>query len=153
MKNKTSLNEILYVNKCYVLVQVLLLHNLIYISCLVKQHTAIYYCFCMKRITLCICMCSSPSSPFSSCSIQNIGKFRAKKYFIGHRTANVIPLFIPIKRKFFVSLFLRTNRREGEFPRSYWINTATLYFHNIKWTLSSGQKPAYTVKITVYPLL
>ena len=64
-----------------VLVQVLPLHSFIYsISCLVK-YTIMYHCFCVKRITLCNCLCSSSplssSSRFSASLIQNIGEFRA----------------------------------------------------------------------------
>ena len=54
------------------------------------------FCVCVKRITLCNCLCSSsPSSPsrdFASV-IQNIGKFGAKNYFTDHRTANTIYRF------------------------------------------------------------
>ena len=45
-------------------------------------------------------MCSSsPSSRFSVSLNRNIGKFRAKKYSIDHRTAYAMQLFIPMKRK------------------------------------------------------
>ena len=46
-----------------------------------------FYCVCVKRITLCNCLCSSPSHDFTSV-IWNIGKFGAKNYFADHRTAN-----------------------------------------------------------------
>ena len=55
------------------------------------------FCVCVKRITLCNCLCSSsPSSPSPRSSrdfasvIRNIGKFGAKNYFTDHRTANTI---------------------------------------------------------------
>ena len=48
-----------------------------------KQKTYIQkhidYCICVKRITLCNCMCSSPPSSREFASvIRNIGKFGAK---------------------------------------------------------------------------
>ena len=46
-------------------------------------------CVCVKRITLCNCLCSS-SSCFSASLIRNIGEFGAKTYFTHHRTANTI---------------------------------------------------------------
>ena len=61
----------------------------------------------MKSITLCICVCSSPSSHFSIYLIRNIGEFRAKKYFIDHQTTNAIQLFVPIKKKFFGTLLFQ----------------------------------------------
>ena len=55
------------------------------------------YCVCVKRITLCNCLCSSsPSSPsgdFASL-MRNIEKFGAKNYFTDHWTANTIYGFI-----------------------------------------------------------
>ena len=54
------------------------------------------YCVCVKRITLCNCLCSSspfslsPSSRDCASVIRNIGKFGAKNYFTDHRTANTI---------------------------------------------------------------
>ena len=57
-------------------------------------------CLCVKRKTLCNCLCSS-SSCDSASLIQNIGEFGAKNYFTDHQTANTIQLFVHIKRKFF----------------------------------------------------
>ena len=49
------------------------------------------FCVCVKRITLCNCLCfSSPSSCDFASVIRNIGKFGAKNYFTDHRTANTI---------------------------------------------------------------
>ena len=55
------------------------------------------YCVCVKRITLCNCLCSSsPSFPSRRSSgdfasvIRNIGKFGAKSYFTDQRAANTI---------------------------------------------------------------
>ena len=49
------------------------------------------FCVCVKRITLCNCLCfSSPSSCDFASVIRNIGKFGAKNYFTDHRTANRI---------------------------------------------------------------
>ena len=108
----------------------------------------------MKRITLCICMCSpSTSCRFSASLIQNIDKFGAEKYFIVHRTANAIQLFAPIKMKFFGSLLFQS--------KSQWrrISQGLLdkYSHpficiSLKWILSSGGKPVYTVKILIWDL-
>ena len=49
----------------------------------------IYYCVCVKRVTLCNCLCSSCYC-FSASFIGNIGEFGAKNYFTDHRTANTI---------------------------------------------------------------
>ena len=46
------------------------------------------FCICVKRKTLCNCLCSS--SYDSASLIQNIGKFRAKKHFTDHQAANTI---------------------------------------------------------------
>ena len=54
------------------------------------------YCVCVKRITLCNCLCSSsPSSlsPFSARAIRNIGEFVAKSYFTDHQRVNTIHCF------------------------------------------------------------
>ena len=48
------------------------------------------FCVCVKRITLCNCLCSSSSSfsrKFASV-IRNIGKFGGKTYFTDHGTGN-----------------------------------------------------------------
>ena len=47
------------------------------------------YCVCVKRITLCNCLCSSCSHDFANV-IRNIGECGAKNYFTDHRTANAI---------------------------------------------------------------
>ena len=52
------------------------------------------FCVCVKRITLCNCLCfSSPSSCDFASVIRNIGKFGAKNYFTDHQTANAIYRF------------------------------------------------------------
>ena len=53
------------------------------------------YCICVKRITLCNCLCSSssPSSHFSASLLRNIEEFGAKKYFTDHRTTSTIHVF------------------------------------------------------------
>ena len=59
-----------------------------------------YYCVCVKRITLCNCLCSS-SSCFSASAIRNIGELRAKSYFTDHQKANTIHSFtdsVPVRR-------------------------------------------------------
>ena len=50
------------------------------------------YCVCVKRITLCNCLCSS-SSCFSASIIPNIREFGAKNYFTDQQTANTIHNF------------------------------------------------------------
>ena len=103
----------------------------------------------MKHIMLCICVCSSPSC-FSANLIQNIGKFRAKKNFIDHQTANAIELFVPIKRKFFGSLLFQNKLQRRGIPQGLLDKYSHLFICiSLKWTLSSGQKLVYTVKILI----
>ena len=112
------------------------------ISCLVEQHTTKYYCFCLKRITLSICVCSSPSCRFFATLALNLGKFGAKKYFIEHRTANAIQLFVPTKRKSFGSLLFQNNSQRRGIPQGLLDKYSHLCICiSLKWTLSSGQKP------------
>ena len=76
-------------------------------------------CVCVKRITLWNCLCSSSSSPssrFSASFIRNIGEFGAKNYFAGHRTANTIQLFVPIKRNFFESILFQNKLQQKGIP-------------------------------------
>ena len=54
----------------------------------------IAYWVCVKRITLCNCLCSSSSSCFSASLIWNTGEFGAKNYFTDHQTANTMVLKI-----------------------------------------------------------
>ena len=110
----------------------------------------LYYWFCVKRITLCICGCSSsPSSRFSANDIWNIGKFGAKKYFIDHQTANAIQLFVPTKRTFFGSLFQNKLQQRG-IPQKLLDKYSHLFIcTSLRWTLNGGQKPVYTVKIVI----
>ena len=58
-------------------------------------------CVCVKRKTLCNCLCSS-SSCDSATLIRNIGVFGAKSYFTDHGTANTIHGFrgsFPVLKK------------------------------------------------------
>ena len=77
--------------------------------------TSCSFCVCVKRTTLCNCLCSSSaSSRFSASRIRNIGEFGAKKYFSDQRTANTIQSFVPIRRNFFGSiLFQNKSHRRG----------------------------------------
>ena len=54
-----------------------------------------FYCVCVKRITLCNCLCSSssPSSRNFASVICDIKKFGAKNYFTDHPTFNTIHSF------------------------------------------------------------
>ena len=98
---------------------------------------------------LCICVCSLPSC-FSASLIQNIGKFRAKKNFIDYQTANAIELFVPIKRKFFGSLLFQNKLQRRGIPQGLLDKYSHLFICiSLKWTLSSGQKLVYTVKILI----
>ena len=76
-------------------------------------------CVCVKRITLCSCLCSSssPSSRFSANLIRNIREFGAKIYFTDHRTANTIQLFVPIKRKFIGSILFQNKLQQKGIPQ------------------------------------
>ena len=56
-----------------------------------KQLSETFFWVCMKRITLCNCLCSS--SCFSASRIRNIGEFGVKNNFTDHRTANTIYVF------------------------------------------------------------
>ena len=63
---------------------------------LLKSLLLSFYCVCVKRITLCNCLCSSSaSSPsrFSASAIRNIGEFGAKGYFTDHQRVNTIHYF------------------------------------------------------------
>ena len=72
----------------------------------------------------------------------NIGKFGAKKYFIEHRTANAIQLFVPTKRKSFGSLLFQNNSQRRGIPQGLLDKYSHLCICiSLKWTLSSGQKP------------
>ena len=116
------------------MVQVLLLYSFIYISCLVKQHTTIYYCFCMKHIMLCSCVCSSFPSCLSTSLIQS------KIYFIDHQTANAIQLFVPIKRKFFGSLLFQNKLQRRGIPHRLLDKYSHLFIciQPLKFTLAVG---------------
>ena len=115
------------------------MHSFIYISCLVKKYVTIYYCFCMKCITLCIGICCSPSSNYFASLIQNIPEFEAKKYFIDHQTANAIQLFVPIKRTFFGSLLFQNKLQQRGIPQkllekySHLFICTSLIKMDIKW--------------------
>ena len=64
-----------------------------------------------EMITLCNCLCSSPSSSsrsrFSVTLVLNIGEFGAKNYFTDHWTVNTIQLFAPTERKLFWSILFQ----------------------------------------------
>ena len=104
----------------------------------------------MKRITFCICVYSSPSCRFSASLIRNIDIFRTKKYFVDHRTANAIQLFVPIKRKFFGSFYFQNKSQQRRILQGLLDKYSYPYMCiSLKWTWSSGQKPVYNVKILV----
>ena len=90
-----------------------------------KGKEAASYCVCLKSITLCL----SPSSSSASVTFfQEYQEFGAKKYFIDHRTANTIQLFVIIKSNFSGLFFFWTILNEPKFPKDYLINVATYLF-------------------------
>ena len=71
-----------------------------------------------------------------------------KKYLIDHRTAIAIQLFVPIKTKFFGSLLFPNKSQRRGIPQALLDKYRHLFIWiSLKWILSSGQKPVYTVKI------
>ena len=122
------------------------LHSFTYcISCLVKQHT-IYYCFCVKRITLCICLCSSSFSSHFLPALFEISANSEQKIFY-HRIANAVQLFVPIKRISFESLFFSEQLQRRRILQELLDKYSDLFIC-VSWkvTLYSNQKPVYTVK-------
>ena len=110
------------------------------------------YCVCVKRITLCNCLCSSssPSSRFSASLIRNIEKFGANNYFTDHRTANTIQLFVSIKMKFFGSILFQKKLQQKGIPQRLLDKYSHLFICiSLKQTLGNGQKPVYNVKILI----
>ena len=113
------------------------------------------YCVCVKRIRLCNCLCSS-SSPSSSSSrfpfrlIRNIEEFGEKKYFTDHQTANKVQLFIPMIRKYFVSILFQNKSQRRGFPQRLLDKyNYLLILISLKKTLRSGQKHVFTVRILI----
>ena len=107
------------------------------------------YFVCVKRLKLCNCLCSS-SSRFSANLIQNIEVFGAKKYFTDHSTANTIQLFVPTKRKFSGSILFQDKSQRRGIPQRLLDKYGHLFICiTLKQTLTSGEKPVYTVKILI----
>ena len=105
-----------------------------------------FCCVCVKRITLCNCLCSF-SSCFSASLIRNIGEFGAKNYFTDHRTGNTIQLFVPIERKLFWFILFQNKPQRRVIPYRLLDKCSHLFICTLlKETLSSGQKPVYTFK-------
>ena len=101
------------------------------------------YCVCVKRITLCNCLCSS--SRFSASLIREFG---AKNYFADHLTAKTIQLFFPTKRKFFRSILFQDKTQRRRIPQRLLDKHSHLFIcTSLKQSLSCGEKPVYTVKI------
>ena len=62
-----------------------------------------------------------PFSPSSFQPFQNIEKFRAKKYFTDHWTANTIQLFVALKENFSgVYSFSKQVATKDNFPEIFW---------------------------------
>ena len=90
---------------------------------------------CLKSITRCNCL--SPSVSSMPRIFQSIGESGAKKYFTDHRTANTVQLFVAIKGNLSGLFFSWTMHTDGEIPRGYLINVATLHIIVIdikQWT-------------------
>ena len=49
--------------------------------------------------------------------MQNIGDFRAKKYWINHRTANTIQLFVPVESKYLGSILFENKLQLRGIPQ------------------------------------
>ena len=78
------------------------------------------FCVCVKRVTLCNCLCSSScscsSSCFSSSVIRNIEEFGARNYFTDLRIANTIHDFrnsIPVLKTYDCD---QDTQKFGNFP-------------------------------------
>ena len=73
------------------------------------------FCVCVKRITLCNCLCSS-SSCFSASVIRNIVEFGAKSYFTDHWTANTIHGFRDLVPALKYTTVIRIRKNWSNFP-------------------------------------
>ena len=101
------------------------------------------FCVCVKRKTLCNCLCYS--SCYSTRIIRNIREFRAKTYFEDHQTANTTRLFVPMKMKFFRSILFQNKLQQWGIPqRLLYENSDLVTCMSLKWALSRRQKPPYT---------
>ena len=102
-------------------------------------------CVCVKRITLCNCLCSS--SCFSAGLIWNIGEFGAKNYFTDYWTGNTIQWFVPIEMKLFWFILFQNKLQRRVIPYRLLDKYSHLFICTVlKETLNSGQKPVYTFK-------
>ena len=80
--------------------------------------------------------------------MQNNDEFGAKNYFIDHQTVYAIQLFVPRKRKFLRSILFQKKSQGREIPQTLLDKYSHLFICiSLKQTLSSGQKPTYTIKI------
>ena len=96
-------------------------------------------------------MCSSfPFSHFCASLILNISELETKKIFIDHQTADSIQSFVPINRNFFGSHLFQNKSQRREIPQALLDKSSHMFIGtSLKWTISSGKKPAYTVKILI----
>ena len=79
---------------------------------------------------------------------RSIGIFGAKIYFIDHRRAIAIQLFVPTKTQFFGSLLFQNKSQRRGIPQALLDKYRHLsIWTSLKWILSSGQKHVYTIKI------
>ena len=123
----------------------ILLHHWLH---LLQFDLAVFW-VCVKRIRFFNCLCpSSPSSCLSASGIWNIGKCEANKYFTEHQIANnfnTIQLFVPIKKKIFVSVFFRNKLQWSRISQP----PAYLCIIKTEGKLSSGEKPVYNVQLLI----
>ena len=89
-------------------------------------------------------------SCFFSSLIQNIREFRAKKYFLDHEIANTNQLFVPVNQKFIESILFQIKSKQRRICQGLHDKYSHLFIClSLKQTLSSRQKPVYTVKILI----
>ena len=74
----------------------------------------------------------------------------SKKCFVDHQTANIIQLFVAIKNKLLRSIIFQNKSQGGGIPQGQLDKYSHLFISiSVKQTLSSRQKPVYTVKILI----
>ena len=109
------------------------------------------YRVCVKRIWLYNCLCSSPSSSrsrsrFSASLIRNIRKFRSKKLFYRPLNSQYNSVVCSCRKETFL-VYCFSEQVARLIPYRLLHKYSHLFIcMSIKETLSSGQKPVYTLK-------
>ena len=101
------------------------------------------YCVCVKRKTLCNCLCPSSSSCDSASLFRNIGEFGAQSYFTDHRKDNSVISSCKMEIFWVYSFSRQVVAKRNSLDKDSHLFIRIL----LKKTLSRGQKPVYTVKI------